>query len=252
MSLQPIFHLSMRIDLYLAQAGLVDSRTEARRRIESGLVLVGGKTVTKPAFDIDGYEDKITLLAEEKSFVGRGGVKLEAAFEHFKISVLGKSCLDVGASSGGFTDCLLQHGAARVIALDSGRGQLVERLRKDERVTSIEGYNARFLNISDLPYAPDMAVMDVSFISATYIIPALSLCLSPGSDFILLIKPQFEVGRQGVGNGGIVKSQKARDEAVAKVIDFARGFCFDLKHVVESPIHGGDGNIEYLAHFMRV
>ena len=239
----------MRIDAYLASRGLVSSRTEARHRIEDGLVFIGDVAVTKPSFDVEGYEDMIVLLEKEKSFVGRGGIKLDGALDSFDVCVEGRICVDVGASSGGFTDCLLQHGAAHVIAVDSGRGQLVESLRMDPRVTSMEGYNARYMTLADLPYEPSLAVMDVSFISATYIIPALSGCLSSGADFILLIKPQFEVGREGVGKGGIVKSEKARKAAVEKVVEFARGFGFSLKTVIESPIRGGDGNVEYLAHF---
>lgn len=241
----------MRIDAYLSDAGLAVSRTEARRLVEEGLVTVDGKQITKPAFDITGKEDKISVKPREKSFVGRGGIKLEGAFSAFGISAEGKRCIDIGASSGGFTDCLLQHGAEHVIAVDSGRGQLVERLARDARVTSIEGFNARYMVPDDLAYTPALAVMDVSFISATYIIPALSRCLSDGADFILLIKPQFEAGRDGVGKGGIVKSRKVRDLAVKKVVDCAEGFGFKLKSVIESPIHGGDGNIEYLAHFVR-
>ena len=241
----------MRIDAYLASSGLVSSRTEAKRYIESGLVLVGGVPVTKPSFDVDESNPDITLLEQEKSFVGRGGIKLDGALDSFDIAVRGKRCLDVGASSGGFTDCLLQRGAAHVIAVDSGRGQLVESLRRDPRVTSVEGYNARYMSPADFAYAPELAVMDVSFISATYIIPALSVVLPSGADFVLLIKPQFEVGREFVGKGGIVKSEKARKMAIDKVLDCAKGFCFELKALIESPIRGGDGNVEYLAHLVR-
>ena len=241
----------MRIDLYLAEAGIVSSRTEARRCIEGGLVTVDGKEITKPSFDVSGLEELVAVKPRERSFVGRGGLKLEGAFECFGISAEGKLCVDIGASSGGFTDCLLQHGAKHVIALDSGRDQLVESLRRDARVTSVEGYNARYMTPSDLPYTPQLAVMDVSFISATYIIPALSHCLVEGADFVLLIKPQFEVGREGVGKGGIVKSQSARDAAVKRVTECASGFGFRLMRMIESPIRGGDGNIEYLAHFVR-
>lgn len=240
----------MRLDAYLADAGLAVSRTEARRLIEEGLVSVDGKEVKKPSFDISGREEFLSVKPREKSFVGRGGVKLEGAFSSFSVSAAGKRCIDVGASSGGFTDCLLQHGAEHVIAVDSGRGQLVESLRRDARVTSVEGFNARYMQPTDLEYVPELAVMDVSFISATYIIPALARCLREGADFILLIKPQFEVGREGVGKGGIVKKQSDRDAAVRRVVECAEGFGFKLKGLIESPIQGGDGNIEYLAHFV--
>lgn len=241
----------MRIDAYLASSGLLASRTEAKRYIENGLVFVNGKAVTKPSYDVDEENHEITILEEEKSFVGRGGIKLDGALDSFSISVKGKRCLDVGASSGGFTDCLLQRGAEHVIAVDSGRGQLVESLRSDSRVTSIEGYNARYMSPKDFDYAPELAVMDVSFISATYIIPALSAVLPTGADFVLLIKPQFEVGRELVGKGGIVKSEKARQMAIEKVTDCAKGFSFEIRALIESPIRGGDGNVEYLAHLVR-
>ena len=241
----------MRIDVYLAEAGLVGSRTEAKKYISEGLVIIDGKIVTKPSLDISGLEDKITVIEPEQSFVGRGGLKLDGALTEFRISVEGKRCLDVGASSGGFTDCLLQNGASHVIAVDSGKDQLVESIRRDDRVTSIEGYNARYMKPSDFPYLAEVAVMDVSFISATYIIPALSECVVSGADFILLIKPQFEVGRENVGKGGIVKSRDARMRAIDKVVECAAQYGFMLISVMESPITGGDGNVEYLAHFLR-
>lgn len=243
--------MAMRIDLYLAESGLVGSRTAAKRSIEEGLVLVDGVPVTKPSFDVSGLEDKITLLEAERAFVGRGGIKLDAAIDAFGIEVAGKHCIDVGASSGGFTDCLLQHGAAKVIAVDSGRLQLVDSLRRDERVISIEGYNARYIKPSDLPYVPELAVMDVSFISATYIIPALTHCLNTGAEFVLLIKPQFEVGRENIGKGGIVKSERARAMAVDKVTECASSFGFKVMGVIKSPISGGDGNVEYLAYMVK-
>ena len=198
----------------------------------------------------DGSEE-ITVDKSIKEFVSRGGVKLKGAITQFAIDVQGRLCLDVGASSGGFTDCLLQCGAKHVIAVDSGSGQLAESLRHDDRVTSIEGYNARYMKAEDFEYTPDLAVMDVSFISATYIIPAIFDVLKEGADFICLIKPQFEVGRSGLGKGGIVKDSKVRDSAVKKVLDFARDIGFETKEIIQSPIRGGDGNIEFLAHFVK-
>ena len=241
----------MRIDLFLSESGMVSSRTEAKRCIAAGLVLLDGVAVKKPSLDVSGLEERITLLEAEKSFVGRGGVKLDAALDAFGISVDGKKCVDIGASSGGFTDCLLQRGAERVVAIDSGSSQLVESLRRDSRVISVEGYNARYIRPSDLPFVPEIAVMDVSFISATYIIPALTHCLPSGADFVLLIKPQFEVGRENVGKGGIVKSEKIRMMAVDKVSACAESFGFDVRGVIVSPIQGGDGNVEYLAHMIK-
>ena len=238
----------MRLDVYLTEQGLVSSRTEAKGFITSSSVKVDGRVVTKPSFDVsDGANVEIDKSA--KKYVGRGGLKLESAISSFGISALGKRAIDIGASSGGFTDCLLQNGAESVIAVDSGTNQLVDSLRQDPRVISIENYNARYMKSSDLPYVPDLCVMDVSFISATYIMPAIRNVLAPGADFICLIKPQFEVGRSGLGKGGIVKSDKLRREAVDKVVDFAKYIGFSLVSTIESPIIGGDGNIEFLAHF---
>lgn len=240
----------MRIDVYLSTEGMVSSRTEAKRFIDDGAVTVNGLLVKKPSFEVDGTE-KIEIDKSKKEFVSRGGIKLKGALLEFKVDVEGCRCLDVGASSGGFTDCLLQNGAEHVIAVDSGSGQLAETLRTDPRVTSIENYNARYMKPTDFPYTPDFAVMDVSFISATYIIPSVFEVLGDNSDFICLIKPQFEVGRSGLGKGGIVKDSKVRDAAVKKVVDFAKDVGFVLKGIMQSSIKGGDGNIEFLAHFVK-
>ena len=234
----------------MSNNGIVSSRTEAKRFIDEGAVSVGGVMVKKASFDVDGSEE-ITVDKSVKEFVSRGGVKLKGAITQFKIDVKDRLCLDVGASSGGFTDCLLQCGAKHVIAVDSGSGQLADSLRRDESVTSIEGYNARYMKSEDFDYTPDLAVMDVSFISATYIMPAIFDVLKEGADFICLIKPQFEVGRSGIGKGGIVKDSKVRDSAVKKVLDFATDVGFTVKEIIQSPIRGGDGNIEFLAHFVK-
>ena len=240
----------MRIDVFLHKEGLVSSRTEAQRFIDEGAVTVNGVLAKKPSLEVDGSEN-IVLDKSKKEFVSRGGLKLKGALLHFGINAEDRLCLDVGASSGGFTDCLLQHGAKHVIAVDSGSGQLAESLRQDERVTAIENYNARYMKPSDFQYAPSLAVMDVSFISATYIIPSVYDVLSEGGEFVCLIKPQFEVGRAGIGKGGIVKDSKVRDNAVKKVTDFAREVGFYVNGIVQSSIKGGDGNIEFLAHFVK-
>ena len=238
----------MRLDIYLTERGLVSSRTEAKGFITSSAVKVDGKVITKPSFDVTDGSD-VEIDKSSKKYVGRGGLKLEAAISAFDISVADKRAIDIGASSGGFTDCLLKYGAASVIAIDSGTNQLVDSLRQDNRVISIENYNARYMKASDLPYIPNLCVMDVSFISATYIMPSIRNVLAEGADFICLIKPQFEVGRSGLGKGGIVKSDKLRQDAVKKVVDFAEYIGFSLIALIESPIIGGDGNIEFLAHF---
>lgn len=238
----------MRLDVYLADNALCDSRTDAKNFILNGNVTVDGKVVKKPSYDVIGSEI-IEVDKSSKKYASRGGLKLEAALSFFELCVDGRLAIDVGASSGGFTDCLLQNGAKHVIAVDSGSGQLVDVLRQDDRVTVIENYNARYMEPSDFEYCADLAVMDVSFISATLIIPALKGCLADNADFICLIKPQFEVGKAGLGKGGIVKSATIRKEAVDRVINFAESVGFMLVDVIESPIVGGDGNIEYLAHF---
>ena len=241
----------MRIDVYLAESGIVSSRTEAKSFITEGAVSVDGKIISKPSFDVSGKEDKIFVDLSVKKYVSRGGLKLKGALTEFCVEVEGKLCLDIGASSGGFTDCLLKEGAQHVIAVDSGVDQIVASLRADDRVTVIENYNARYMQPKDFEYIPQIAVMDVSFISATLIIPSLYNVLAEGGDFICLIKPQFEVGRSGVGKGGIVKDAKIRAKAVDNVIDFARANGFILKSILESPIKGGDGNTEFLAHFIK-
>lgn len=240
----------MRLDLFLYEKGLCTSRSEAKSFIVDGAVTVDGVTVKKPAFDVS----EINLIAVDRSakrYVSRGGLKLEAALAAFSVICEGKLALDVGASSGGFTDCLLKHGAARVIAVDSGTSQLVSSLRGDERVISKENYNARYMKPSDLDFVPTLAVMDVSFISAKLIIPAVYECLSECGEFICLVKPQFEVGRSNIGKGGIVKSPKVRESALSDVVDFARSVGFEFLGSIISPIEGGDGNIEYLAHFKK-
>ncbi len=242
----------MRIDVYLAESGLLSSRTEAKNMIKMGAVYVGGIQVTRPSAEIDGDEDKIFIDRSMKQYVSRGGIKLAGALTAFKVSAVGKRCLDIGASSGGFTDCLLQNGAEHVIAVDSGYGQLAESLRRDPRVSVIENYNARYIDPADLEYRAELAVMDVSFISATHIIEPLGGCLADGADFICLIKPQFEVGRAGVGKGGIVKDDKLRRDAVNKVVSYAEEHGFRAAGVIESPIRGGEGNIEFLAHFIKI
>ena len=242
----------MRLDQYLAEAGLLSSRSKAKTMITEGAVYVDGRQVKKPSFDVSGLEDKVTVDMSKKEYVSRGGVKLKGALTTFGISVEGRKCLDIGASSGGFTDCLLKHGASHVIAVDSGVGQLVHSVANDSRVTVKEHYNARYMKREDLEYLPSLVVMDVSFISATYIIPAIAEVTEQGAEFVCLIKPQFEVGRAGLSKGGIVRDDKARLSAVEKVIAFAEKEGFRLRGKITSPIPGGDGNIEFLAHFERI
>ena len=239
----------MRLDVFLAERGLAPSRSRARTMIEAGDVSVNGTPVLRPSFAVEGDEDiKVT---DSLRYVGRGGLKLEAALEAFSLSPEGKVALDVGASSGGFTDCLLQHGASYVFAVDSGSGQLSPKLQADARVESRENCNARYLKQADFSPVPTLAVMDVSFISQTLIHPALADVLQDGGELITLIKPQFEAGRAAVGRGGIVKSEKDRTLAIERVVSSAEACGFKSRGVIPSPIRGGDGNIEFLAYFIK-
>ena len=238
----------MRLDLYLFENKYSKSRTDAKNLIVGGFVKVNGKIVLKPSFDVDG-DFKVDVDTSGRKYVSRGGLKLEAALDAFSVNPKGRICLDIGASSGGFTDCLLKRGAAFVSAVDSGSGQMAEELRCDVRVNVIENYNARYMKKEDFAVSHDLAVMDVSFISATYLIPAVREVLSTGADFICLVKPQFEVGRAYIGKGGIVKDEKVRSGAVSKVTEFAQNNGFAVCGIIKSPITGGDGNTEYLVHF---
>lgn len=240
----------MRLDVYLVDTALVDSRTDAKKFIIGGAVSVNGKIVNKPAFDVSG-DEKILVDKSSKKYVSRGGLKLEAALDEFSVGVQGALAIDVGASSGGFTDCLLKRGATRVLAVDSGSGQLAQSIRNDSRVSVYENFNARYMSSTDFDYVPDFAVMDVSFISAKLIIPAVCSVLAPDGRFICLIKPQFEVGRSGLNKKGIVKSEELRRRAVNDVVESASLCGFKLMGLMESPIVGGDGNIEYLAFFKK-
>ena len=242
----------MRIDLYLYLHGYCESRTAAKTLIENAAFTVDGKLVTKPSFAVDTTaEHVISVDKTEKRYVSRGGLKLDAALSEFGVSAENRICLDVGASSGGFTDCLLQNGASRVFAVDSGTGQLKDAIKRDSRVYSIEGYNARYMKREDFPNVPSLAVMDVSFISATYLLEAVYSVLSDGGEFILLVKPQFEVGRQNVGKGGIVKDDSLRKLALSSVISAAEALGFIFCGQMRSPIKGGDGNVEFLAYFKK-
>ena len=240
----------MRIDLYLSQKGFCESRNKASRLIDAGLVTLDGRTVQKPSEEIDETAEHNVEIKKDNDFVGRGGLKLDAAIGHFALDVSGKRCIDVGASTGGFTQCLLMRGAQSVVAVDSGKGQLHKSLLDDPRVKSVEGYNARNLNVSEFGMF-DIAVMDVSFISQTLIIPALSQLICDGGVLVSLIKPQFEAGRQAIGKNGIVKKASDREYSLLRVSECAGQLGLELVDVIKSPITGGDGNIEYLACFAK-
>jgi 23S rRNA (cytidine1920-2'-O)/16S rRNA (cytidine1409-2'-O)-methyltransferase len=242
-----------RIDKLLVELELADSRTKAQAMVMAGVVLVNEQRVNKPSDLIpSGAEIRIKGGDDPASrYVGRGGLKLEAALREFKINVEGLICLDVGASTGGFTDCLLQHGARKVISIDVGHNQIDWRLRTDARVEVREGVNARYLKPEDFEAAFDIAVMDVSFISATKIMPAIVPLLADDGRLITLIKPQFEVGRGEVGKGGIVRDPEKHSRVIDEVNSSARELGLNVKGVIESPIHGADGNVEFLALYQK-
>ncbi len=240
----------MRADVYIFTSGHAKSRQESKSLIEKGGVSVDGRTVEKPSEEIDNRKAHEVRVLRSEKFVSRGGLKLESALVDFGINVSGMDAVDIGASTGGFTDCLLQHGAAHVTAIDAGCGQLDEKLLSDSRVTSIEKFNARRLAEDDntgISGRFSIAVMDVSFISQTYIIPGLPKILDMGGYFVSLIKPQFEAGRGAVGRGGIVKDTKYHIESIKRVSGCAAAAGFGCLGVIKSPILGGDGNTEYLA-----
>ena len=243
-----------RIDKVLVQRGLADSRTKAQAMVMSGVVLVNEQRVDKPSATIP-HDAAIRIKGSDdpaSRYVGRGGVKLEDALREFQIDVAGLDCLDVGASTGGFTDCLLQHGARSVIAIDVGHNQIDWRLRNDPRVEVREGVNARHLKVTDFATPFDLGVMDVSFISATKILPAIVPLLKMHGHLILLIKPQFEVGRGEVGKGGIVREPEKQERVVSEVNQAASDLGLAVSSVIESPIRGADGNLEFLALYENV
>ena len=242
-----------RIDKLLVQLGLAESRTKAQAMVMAGLVLADEQRINKPSDLIAaGAEIRIKGGDDPASrYVGRGGLKLEAALREFEINVEGLTCLDIGASTGGFTDCLLQHGARKVISLDVGHNQIDWRLRTDPRVEVREGVNARYLKPEDFEMKFDLVVMDVSFISATKIMPAIVPLLADDGPLITLIKPQFEVGRGEVGKGGIVRDLEQHARVVEEVNTAARELGLEVKGVIQSPIHGADGNVEFLALYER-
>ena len=260
----------MRIDLYLVQKGYADSRTLAQKLIADGAVTVDGRLARKSSEDIDEGEHTVTVAATaDTRYVGRGGLKLEAALNAFPVDVTGCVVADIGASTGGFTDCLLQKGAARVYAVDAGHGQLHPMLLADARVRSAEGMNARSLTPADLLRVEaewqeihggadtsftgivDGIVMDVSFISQTLLHPALAGIVREGGFMIALIKPQFELTKSALNKQGIVKQERDRKAAVDRVLVSAAACGFEAVSVIPSPIEGGDGNKEFLAYFVK-
>jgi 23S rRNA (cytidine1920-2'-O)/16S rRNA (cytidine1409-2'-O)-methyltransferase len=234
-----------RLDVALTERNLVDSRQKAQALILAGKVRVNGQRADKPGFPV--ATDASLSVDELPRYVSRGGLKLEAALEAFAISVSGKVCMDVGTSTGGFTDCLLQHGASRVHAVDTGAGQIDWKLRVDERVCLHENINARYLQFQTIGEMVDLIACDVSFISVTLLVPALKQFLKPGGDWLVLVKPQFEAGRDAVGSGGIVRDPEAHKAACDRVTNAlaVEGFS---STIIPSPVLGAEGNKEFLLH----
>ena len=249
--------MKIRIDKLLVERGIAASRERAQAMLLAGRVLVNGQKVDKAGTGFDS-DAEIRILGEDLRYVSRGGLKLEAALDHWSVDLTGRTCLDVGASTGGFTDCMLQRGAAEVIAVDTGYGQIASRLRSDARVKLIERANARYLTRQQLeavhpPGALTFIAIDVSFISVTLIFPAVLQSAfvppsGPTRELVVLVKPQFEVGRERVGKGGIVRDEQAQQDAVARVRDVVARLGGRNAEVIESPILGMEGNREFLLH----
>jgi len=248
------FQLKVRLDKLLVDRGLAASRERAQALILAGKVLVDDQKLEKAGAQV-AAECGIRLLGDDLKYVSRGGLKLERALEHWKIEVTGKVCLDVGASTGGFTDCMLQRGAAKVIAVDTGYGQMDFKLRQDARVRLLEKLNARYLTCEALGETVDLIVMDVSFISATLVLPAVigaafpeSLKERSGRQIVVLVKPQFEAGREHVGKGGIVRDEATQLAAVERVRESVLKLGASQTDVIDSPILGAEGNREFLLY----
>ena len=244
--------MKLRLDKLLVGRGLAASRERAQALVLAGKVLVNDQKLEKAGAQVE-EDAAIRLLGEDLKYVSRGGLKLERALEHWHIDVAGKVCLDVGASTGGFTDCLLQHGAARVIAVDTGYGQMDFKLRQDPRVRLLEKTNARYLTDQEIAEKVDLIVIDVAFISATLVLPPVVNAAFPksleerhGRQVIVLVKPQFEAGREFVGKGGIVRDEAAQLAAVEKVKRASLELACGQTDVIESPILGAEGNREFL------
>jgi 23S rRNA (cytidine1920-2'-O)/16S rRNA (cytidine1409-2'-O)-methyltransferase len=244
----------IRADKLLLQRGVVPSRERAQALLLAGKVLINGQKVDKPGETVS--EDcELRLLGDDLKYASRGGLKLERAIEHWRIDLRGKVCLDVGASTGGFTDCLLQHGAARVVAVDTGHGQIAFQLRQDPRVRLLEKTNARYLTREQVGETAEFIAIDVSFISATLVLPAVIASSFPesanqrtGREMVILVKPQFEAGRDKVGKGGIVRDSQVHEQAIAKVRAQVSTLGSVFTDVIESPILGAEGNREFLLY----
>lgn len=239
-----------RLDAEIVKRGLASSRERAKEYILKGSVLVNGKAVTKPSFAVS-YVDEISVTGETLKYVGRGGLKMEAAVDAFCLDLCDKTCVDLGASTGGFTDCMLQNGAKKVFAVDVGHGQLAQKLVCDGRVVNLEGVNVKDVTKNTLSDGIDIVTADLSFISCKHAIDAANRLLGENGAAIILIKPQFEAGKSNIAKGGIVKDKKAHVSVLSEICGYIgmSGFC--ISNLIPSPIKGGDGNIEYLVYIVK-
>ncbi|WP_017380060.1 TlyA family RNA methyltransferase [Paenisporosarcina sp. TG-14] len=239
-----------RVDVLLVERGLCETREKAKRAIMAGTVYTNELRLEKPGEKIAG-DSPLQVKGNQMPYVSRGGLKLEKALKYFQVDVKDKLMLDIGASTGGFTDCALQNGARHCYALDVGYNQLAWKIRQDERVTVMERTNFRYVTVSDLEVGlPEFATIDVSFISLKLILPVLKTLLVPGSDVIALVKPQFEAGRANVGKKGVVRDSKVHINVLETISKFSQEVGFTLKNASFSPITGGEGNIEFLFHLV--
>lgn len=236
-----------RLDIELVVRGIAPSREKAKQYIQNGKILVDGKAVAKPSFSVDEAND-ISYIGESERYVSRGGLKLERALDAFKIDLARRICVDLGASTGGFTDCMLQNGADKVYSIDVGHGQLAKKLIEDDRVINIEGVNVKEASRDLLDEPPGFASCDLSFISLKYGAQAAYRLLANGSEAVFLIKPQFEAGKSNIAKGGIVKDRKVHILVLSTITDSLCEIGFSVKGLIPSPIKGGDGNIEYLVY----
>ena len=240
-----------RLDVLLVKQGFAPSREKAKAILMSGIVYVDGQKEDKAGTMFDPEKIKIEVRGNTLPYVSRGGLKLEKALQVFPIDLQGKTCLDIGASTGGFTDCMLQNGAEKVFAVDVGHGQLDWKLRNDPRVVCMEKTNIRYVTPQDIDDVLDFASVDVSFISLTKVLGPARELLADGGEMVCLIKPQFEAGREKVGKKGVVRDKSVHEEVIDKVISFALSIGFSVLHLEYSPIKGPEGNIEYLVHLKK-
>ena len=239
--------MKIRLDIAVTEKGLAESREKAKTLIMMGKIYVNNQKADKPGTGV-AVDDKIELRGENLRFVSRGGLKLDKAIPRFTLALDNKICMDIGASTGGFTDCMLQNGAVKVYAIDVGYGQLAWKLRTDERVINLERTNFRYVTEKEVPDKIDFASVDVSFISLTLILPVAKALLRSGGEMVCLVKPQFEAGKGRVGKKGVVKEPEIHREVITKIAEFAQHIDFSVLGVDFSPITGPEGNIEYLLH----